>query len=118
MKNYFMGFAAAAALVAAMSLPAHAEDAPATATAPTQAAPAPTQATPSEAKPATADVARPSRVPKADAVPDASTEAPRPHRRYARHHYHRYAYWEPFPVYLPHLYHNRIIWNRVPWFRF
>ena len=110
MNSLFKGFAAAAVLVAAVNFPAHAEDAP--------AAQAPTQAAPSEAKPA--DVPRPSLVPKAtDATPDATTDAaPRHHRRYARHHYRRYAYWEPFPVYFPHLSHNRIIWNRISWFRF
>ena len=112
MMNFFRGFAAAAVLVAACNFPAYAEDAPAATTAP-----APTQAAPSETKPG--DVARPALVPKAtDATPDANTEAPRHHRRYARHHYRHYAYWEPFPVYFPHLYHNRIIWNRASWFRF
>ena len=108
MMNFFKGFAAAAVLVAAVSLPAHAEDAPAATTAPP----------PSESKPAPSDVARPALMPKADSAPDASTEAPRPRRRYARHHYRHYAYWEPFPVYFPHLYHSRIIWNRISWFRF
>ena len=51
--------------------------------------------------------------------PPASNETA-PRRRYA-HHYRRYgyyrtAYWEPFPIYWPHLYHNRIHWNRIPWF--
>jgi hypothetical protein len=110
MMNFFKGFAAAAVLVAAVGLPAHAEDAPAATTAPTEAAP-------SESKPAPSDVARPALVPKAESAPAASTEAPRPHRRYARHHYRHYAYWEPFPVYFPHLYHNRILWNRISWFR-
>ena len=49
--------------------------------------------------------------------------APR-HRRYAHRHWHRYgyyrtAYWEPFPIFWPHFYHNRIHWSRIPWlFRF
>ncbi len=108
MKDFFKGFAAAAVLVAAFNYPVHAEDASPSTTAP-----------PSEAKPAPADVPRPALVPKAtDATQDTNTDAPRHQRRYARHHYRHYAYWEPFPVYFPHLYRNRIVWNRISWFRF
>jgi hypothetical protein len=115
MKMHIAGFAAAALLLATTSLPGHAEDAPAAGTPPAQAAPA--QTTPTDAKPAA--VPRPSIAPKAtEAAPsDATAEpAPRQHRRHARYHYRRYAYWEPFPIYFPHLYRSRIVWNRVPWF--
>jgi len=79
---------------------------------------------------APASVPRPSIAPKAaepavapnsaaQASPPAAAEpAPRRHRRYARHHYRRYAYWEPFPVYLPRFHRHRIYWNRIPWFSF
>ena len=109
MTNAFKGFAAAALLFAASQLPVHAEDAPAATTAP-----AATQA-PGEAKPAV--VQRPSIAPKAtEAAPDVSSEsAPRRQRRTARP-YRRYAYWQPFPIYFPHVYHRRLVWNRVPWF--
>lgn len=112
MNPFFKGFAAAAVLVAAFSLAAHAEDAPAAAQTPTEAAP-------NEAKPAPDVVPRPALVPKrADAMTDATSEpAPRRHRRYARH-YRHYAYWEPFPIYLPHFYRNHLFWNRVSWFHF
>jgi hypothetical protein len=111
MNSCFKGFAAAAVLVAAFSLPAHAEDAPAAQT--------PVQAVPSEAKPAPDVVPRPALVPKAtDATPDTASEPARRHRRYARHYYRRYAYWEPFPIYFPHLYRNHIVWNRISWFHF
>jgi hypothetical protein len=112
MKIDFKGFAAAALLVAAFNFPAHAEDAPAATTAPAQTQAAPAQTAPS-------DVARPAVVPKADAATDAGADAmPRHHRRYARYHYRHYAMFEPFPIFLPHLYHNRIVWNRMSWFRF
>jgi hypothetical protein len=120
MKTHFTGLvtglAIAALLVIAPTLPGYAEDAaPATSAAPT---PAPAEAP--------ASVPRPSLAPKAaePAAPQADTEpAPRSHRRYAhRHHrygYYRTAYWEPFPIFWPHFYHNRVHWNRIPWlFRF
>ena len=88
-------------------------------------APAAPAAAPTDSAPA--NVARPSIAPKSNdtaAKPDASAKpqadaepAPRRHRRYARRHYHRYAYWEPFPIYLPHLTRRHgIYWNRIPWF--
>ncbi len=122
MKSQFAGLAVAALLVTGLTLPGHAEDAvPKTPAAPQSEAPPPS-------------VARPALVPKAatpaapattttTADPDAKTvteERPRL-RRSAHRHYGRYrtAYWEPFPVYWPHLYRNRIHWNRIPWtFRF
>jgi len=117
MKRHYSAAFAAAFLLTASSLAARAEDA-----APAPAAPG---AAPAENAPANA--ARPSIVPKANdaaAKPDASAKpqadaepAPRRHRRYARRHYHRYAYWEPFPIYFPHLTrHHGIYWSRIPWF--
>jgi hypothetical protein len=118
MKAHFTALAVAVLLVVGPTLPGHAEDAPAA--PPAAAAPA--------AEPAPASVPRPSLAPKtaepaSAPAADATDPAPR-HRRYAhrhwRHHgYYRTAYWEPFPIYFPHLYHNRIHWNRIPWlFRF
>ena len=109
MKSHFTGIALAAMLVVGASLPGHAEDA---------AKPAEPAATKAEAP---LNVPRPSLAPKTaePASPPAATEAaPRRVRRYARHHHRRYAYWEPFPVYLPHLHRHRIYWNRIPWFFF
>jgi hypothetical protein len=108
MTAHFTGLAVAALLAIGATLPGHAEDA---------AAPA---ATPTDAPPPS--VPRPSLAPKtAEPASPAVTEesAPR-HRRYARHHwrrngYYRTAYWEPFPIFWPHIYHNRIHWNRIPW---
>jgi hypothetical protein len=121
MKTSLTGLAVAALLVAGSSLgstlPGFAEDAPAPQT-PAAAAPATPQAdAPSGAVP------RPSIAPKtAEPAPaaDAEPAAPR-HRRYAHYRHHRYgyyrtAYWEPFPILWPHVYHNRIHWNRIPWF--
>jgi len=109
MKSHFTGIALAAMLVVGASLPGHAEDA---------AKPAEPAATKAEAP---LNVPRPSLAPKTaePASPPPATEAaPRRVRRYARHHARRYAYWEPFPVYLPHLHRHRIYWNRTPWFFF
>jgi hypothetical protein len=119
MKTSFTGLAVAALLVGGASLgstlPGFAEDAPAPQTAKEAAAPAQADA-PSGAVP------RPSIVPKtAEPAPTADAEpaAPR-HRRYAhyrhRYGYYRTAYWEPFPIMWPHFYHNRVHWNRIPWF--
>jgi hypothetical protein len=117
MKSRLTGVALAALLAISKSLPGHAEDAakPADTAAPAATAPAASKAD------APASVPRPSIAPKITepASPPAATEAaPRRHRRYARHHYRRYAYWEPFPIYLPHFRHHRIIWGRIPWFSF
>jgi hypothetical protein len=103
MKPQLIGVALAALLAIGASLPGHAENTakPADTVAPANAAPA------AAAPPAS----------KAD----APASVPRPsirHRRYARHHYRRYAYWEPFPIYLPHFRHHRIYWGRIPWFSF
>jgi hypothetical protein len=72
-------------------------------------------------------VARPSIAPKSNdtaAKPEASVKPqadaepePRRHRRFARRHYHHYAYWEPFPIFLPHFTRRHgISWSRIPWF--
>ena len=111
MTNNLKGIAAAALLLAALNAPCRAEDAPATPPAPA--------ATQGDAKSAPADVPRPSITAKSTdtTAPDATSEpAPRPRRHYAHRYYRHYAYWEPFPIFFPHLYRNRIVWNRVSWF--
>jgi hypothetical protein len=114
MKRHFNGLIVTALLVAASALPGRAQEAgtPALGASPTSP-----EATPP------ASVPRPAIVPRTaeptPASPQATTEpAPRHRRHYAHYRYRRYAYWEPFPVYLPHLYHSRIYWNRIPWFSF
>jgi hypothetical protein len=105
MKLHFAAFALAAVLSFGASPPGHAEDAKPAETA----APAP----------ANTDVARPSIASKnaePAAAPAASEAEPRRHRRYARHHYRRYGYWEPFPVFLPHFHRHHISWARIRWF--
>ena len=107
----FTELAIAALLVIAPVLPVHAEDA---------AAPAAPAAAQPEAPPPS--VPRPAIVPKtAEPAPTPVTEDPAPqrHRRYV-HRYRHYGYyrtgcWEPFPISFPHLYHNHIRWNRIPW---
>src|ERR1700712_3495441 len=51
-----------------------------------------------------ATVPRPSVLSKASeaAKPAAAEPARRQSRRHVQRHYRRYAYWEPFPIYLPH----------------
>ena len=115
MKSRLTGLTLATVLVIASSVPGFAEDAAAPA-APT--APAATQP---EAPPPS--LPRPSLAPKTAepaAPPVAEDPAPRRNRRYAhrydrRYGYYRTGYWEPFPIYWPHLYHSRIHWNRMPW---
>ena len=110
------GMAAAALLLAALNVPCRAEDAPAT---PPAAAAQPAQDDTKSTTPS--DVPRPSITAKSTdtTAPGATSEpAPRHRRHYAHRYYRHYAYWEPFPIYLPHLYHNRILWNRVSWFHF
>ena len=111
MKTHFAGLAVAALLVVAPAIPGHAEDAAPGAPAATSTAPPPVS------------VPRPSIVPKTaePSSPQADAEpAPHRHRHYAhrRYYYRHYAYWEPFPVYLPHLYRHRIYWSRIPWLAF
>ncbi len=140
MKTPLAGLAVAALLTVGSTFPGFAEDAAKTPPADTPAAtaPAPADATPvvaprpsilfrkNDPKAAGPKADEPKAdVPKADvpktAEQPAAEQAPvRRHRRYARHHHHywgnyRYAYWEPFPIFLPHLYHNRIHWSRIPW---
>jgi hypothetical protein len=116
MKTQFAGIAIAAMLTFASSHAAYAEDAPTPKeTAKDLAAPAVT--TPD----APTSVPRPSIVPKSaeTTTPAAAAEpAPRRHRRYARHHYRRYAYWEPFPIYWPHIHRHHFYWSRISWFGF
>ncbi len=121
MKRHFSTALAAALLVTAASLAAKAEDA-----APAPAATAAPAATPGDSAPAS--VARPSIAPKANdtaAKPDFEREAagrcracaatPSPLRAPSLPA--RYAYWEPFPIFFPHLTrHHGIYWSRMPWF--
>jgi hypothetical protein len=112
--------------MAATELSARADDmTPAAPAAPAATAAAPT-ATP-DAPPV--NVPRPSIVPKTtDKITDKTAEpvapqasddtTPHPRRLYTHRRHWRYAYWEPFPVYWPHIYHSRIYWNRIPWFSF
>jgi len=125
MKTSLAGLAVAALLVAGSSLgsilPGFAEDAPAPQP---PAAQAPVMPPAAETDAPSSTVPRPSIVPKTaePAPPAADAEPAAPsHRRYAHYRHHRYgyyrtAYWEPFPILWPHLYHNRIHWNRIPWF--
>jgi hypothetical protein len=124
MKSYFAGLAIATLLVGGLTLPGYAEDkVPAPPTAPQTDAPPPSVPRPSlvpkTAEPATTPTATKTADPDVKTAPDE-----RRHRRYAHRHYRRYgyyrtAYWEPFPIFWPHVYHNRLRWNRVPWaFRF
>jgi hypothetical protein len=122
MKTSLTGLAVAALLVAGSSLgstsPGFAEDAPG---AQTPLAEAPVTPPAAQADAPSGAVPRPSIVPKtAEPAADAEPAEPR-HRRYAHYRHHRYgyyrtAYWEPFPIMWPHFYHNRIHWNRIPWF--
>ncbi len=121
MKANFAGLAVALLLTAASAPPTHAEDA--TPPAAPAASPSTPAATPTDTPPPAA-IPRPSIVPKSaepaqqPIAPQADDNAaPRHHRHYAhRHHGWRYAYWQPFPILWPHLYHNRIYWSRIPWF--
>jgi hypothetical protein len=118
MKRHYSAALAAAFLLTAPSFAAKAEDAPAPVASPAAPAAAPADSP--------GNVARPSIVPKNDtaAKPDASVKpqadaepSPRRHRRYAHRRYHRYAYWEPFPIYFPHLTRRHgVYWSRIPWF--
>lgn len=115
MKSIFTGIALAALLTIGASLPGHAEDA---------AKPADTAAPAASKAEAPASVPRPSIAPKTaepksaepTSAPVTTETAPRRHRRYARHHYRGYGYWEPFPLYLPHFHPHHISWARIRWF--
>src|SRR5450755_1162439 len=104
MKSHFTGLAFAALLVAASALPGYAEDA----AAPTAAPAAPAAATQTEAPPAS--VPRPPLA--AEPTPNQRRYA---HRHWRRSGYYRSAYWQPFPIYLPHFYRSRIHWGSIPW---
>ena len=121
MKANVTGLAVALLITALSTLPGHAEDAtPPAAPAVSPSAPS---ATPADAPPPTT-VPRPSILPKGaeptqqPIAPQADDNAaPRRHHHYAhRRHGWRYAYWQPFPIYWPHIWHNRIYWSRIPWF--
>ena len=124
MKTSLTGLAVAALLVAGSPLPGFADD---VATPQTPAAQAPAAPPAAQADAPSGAVPRPSIVPKTaepgQPADNAEPAAPR-HRRHAHYRHHRYgyyrtAYWEPFPIYWPHFYHNRVHWNRIPWlFRF
>ena len=115
MNRQFKGIAVAALLSLGAPLPALAQDAKTT-----------DSSAPAAAKTeAPVNVPRPSIVPNAApktaepaAAPATTESTPRRQRRYARHHYRRYAYWEPFPVYFPRVHRHRIYWNRISWFFF
>jgi hypothetical protein len=113
MKPHFTGVAVAALLVIGFTFPGFAEDA---------VPPAPQNpAAQTDAPPPS--VPRPSIVPKTaePASPPAAATEPAPrqgryaHRRWRGYGTYRTVYWEPFPIYWPHLYRNRIHWNRIPW---
>jgi hypothetical protein len=112
MKTRSLGIAFAA-LLAFAPVRGSAQDAATSAAPANSSAPAATPGDPPKNAP------RPSIVPKtaepasAPAVNDAT---PRKKRRYARNHYRRYAYWEPFPVYWPSYYRHRLNFRRVAWF--
>lgn len=65
-----------------------------------------------------ASVPRPAIVPRTveGAAPAATETTARKPRRYARKHYRRYAYWEPFPIYWPNYHRHHLGWRRVAWF--
>jgi hypothetical protein len=111
MKTRSLGIAFAA-LLAFAPVRGSAEDA-ASPAAPAKAA---TPATNRDDPPAS--VPRPSIVPKTveGTAPAATETTARKPRRYARKHYRRYAYWEPFPVYWPNYYRHHLSWRRVAWF--
>jgi hypothetical protein len=121
MKMQFNGIVVTALLTIGLSTSVLAQDAAKPSDA---AAPAATQTE------APASVPRPSIAPKtaapastaapksAESNSPAAEPAPRRHRRYVRHHYRRYAYWEPFPIYFPRFHRHHISWGRVPWFFF
>jgi hypothetical protein len=115
MRSHIYGSVLATLLVLASGLAVRAEDA---ATSP--ATSSPPAASESQSPPVS--VVRPSILPKASEQPpsrEVDAAAPPRHRYVHRHHHRRYAsYWAPFPIYLPHLYHHRIVWNRVPWISF
>ena len=84
-----------------------------------------TRAPANAATPASGPNDRPTSVPRPSIVPKTTESAPAPvasettvrkPRRYARKHYRRYAYWEPFPVYWPNYHRHHLAWRRLAWF--
>jgi hypothetical protein len=113
MRARSIGLAFAALLLLGRSVPGHAQDAASKSLTAPPAAPGPTAA-PTEAP---ASIPRPSIAPKtAEPAPAAEEAKPRRHRRHTRHHYKRYAYWRPFPIYLPRFHRRGISWHRIRWF--
>jgi hypothetical protein len=106
MRARSIGLAFAALLVLGRAVPGYAQDAAPNSTATPSAAPTE----------APANAPRPAIVPKTAEPAPAAVEKPRRHRRHARHHYRRYAYWQPFPIYLPHFHRRSISWHRMRWF--
>lgn len=111
MKTRSLGIAFAA-LLAFAPVRGSAEDAASPAVPANTSSPA---ASPSDPP---ASVPRPSFVPGAmeGSTPAATDATPQKPHRYARKHYRRYAYWEPFPVYLPSYDRRHLSWRRVAWF--
>jgi hypothetical protein len=121
MKMIYTRLTVATLLLAATYAPSHGEDAvaPPPSVPPAESAPNSQTDMPSSGAPRASPVPRPSIVRKiADTTPAQPTDAVRPYRRHADRRYQRYAYWEPFPLYLPHLYHQRVSWSRIRWFGF
>ena len=111
MKTRSLGIAFAA-LLACAPVRGFAQDAASPAAPANAASPAGSTGNPP------ASVPRPAIVPKTaeGAAPAATDAKPRKPRRYARKHHRRYAYWEPFPLYIPHLHRHHISWRRLAWF--
>ena len=109
MKTRSLGIAFAA-LLAFAPVRGSAQDATSPADSTNTASPA---TSPSEVP---ASVPRPSILPKTEEAAPAVEAQPRKVRRYARKHHRRYAYWEPFPLYIPHLHRHHISWHRMAWF--
>lgn len=102
--------------------PSRAEDAalPAAPASPAASSPAAQADAPPVGGSPPAAVPRPSLVPNATdpAAEKPTNSAARPYRHHANRRHQRYAYWEPFPVYLPHFFHQRVHWSRIRWFGF
>jgi hypothetical protein len=132
MKPPIYGLALAALLAVAPAFAGYAEDAttpppPAESGPPAATTPPPQTETPAQTTTQTqsspVSVARPAIVPRAIEPPssrDAAADAPPPQQRHsARRRDRGYAsFLQPFPIYVPHLYRNRIVWSRLPWFSF
>jgi hypothetical protein len=120
MKTTPARLAIATMLLAATYAQSRAEDAvlPAPPATPAASAPAAEANTRPPGGSPPASVPRPSLVPN---TTDTASEKPtitaaRPYRRHVYRRSQRYAYWEPFPLYLPHVFRRRVHWSRVRWF--